>query len=194
MTPQIYLASSSPRRRELLTQIGVQFQQISVDVEERIKEGETPKDYVQRVALDKALAGWQSKERELDIPVLGADTEVVLDDQVMGKPKDQLHASEMLNLLSGRVHQVISAVAVVQNNKQQAITSVNKVSIRDLAEEERKNYCITGEPLDKAGGYGIQGRAAAFISNLEGSFSGVMGLPLYETSRLLREFGIDVLK
>lgn len=175
-------------------QIGVQFQQLSVDVEEREKESETPEDYVQRVALDKALAGWQSKERDLGIPVLGADTEVVVGDRVMGKPRDQQHAVEMLGLLSGREHQVISAVAFVQDKKQRVLINVNKVSFRDLTEDEKQCYCKTEEPLDKAGGYGIQGRAAVFISHLEGSFSGVMGLPLYETSRLLREFGIDVFK
>lgn len=175
-------------------QIGVRFQQLTVDVEEVKREDETPEFYVQRVALDKALAGWRSKERDLDIPVLGADTEVVVGNQVLGKPQDQQHAMEMLGLISGKEHQVISAVAFVLDEKQRVLTNINRVSVRELTEKEKLSYCETGDPLDKAGGYGIQGKAAAFISHLDGSFSGVMGLPLYETSKLLSEFGIDVLK
>lgn len=175
-------------------QIGVHFQQLAVDVEEVKRENETPELYVQRVALDKALAGWQSNERDLDIPVLAADTEVVIDNQVLGKPHNPQHAFEMLGLLSGREHQVISAVALVQGKKRKVFANINKVSVRDLTEQEKYSHCELGDSMDKAGGYGIQGKAAAFISHLEGSFSGVMGLPLYETSKLLSEFGIDVLK
>ncbi|MCK4950347.1 MAG: septum formation inhibitor Maf [Gammaproteobacteria bacterium] len=192
--PQVYLASVSPRRQELLSQIGVNFQQLSVDVEEQRSESETPEQYVKRVALDKAQAGWNSEERVLGIPVLGADTEVVVDGQVMGKPQDHQHAMEMLDKLSGKEHQVISVVALVQGSRQQLLVNLNKVYFRDLSQEEKQAYCKSGGPLGKAGGYGIQGLAAAFISHLEGSYSGVMGLPLYETSKLLREFGIDVLK
>lgn len=191
---QIYLASSSPRRQELLKQIGVNFRKLTVDIEEVKKEDESPELYVQRVALDKALAGWQSNERDIDIPVLGADTEVVIDNQVLGKPQNKQHAIEMLGLLSGREHRVISAVAFVQGEKKKVLTNINKVFVRDLTEQEKYSYCDTGESQDKAGGYGIQGKAAMFISHLEGSFSGIMGLPLYETSLLLSEFGIDVLK
>jgi len=192
--PQVYLASASPRRQELLSQIGVNFQRLSVDVEEQRNEAETPEQYVKRVALDKAMAGWSSEERALDIPVLGADTEVVVDGQVMGKPQDQQRAMEMLDKISGKEHQVISVVALVQGDRRQILVNLNKVRFSDLTQEEKKTYCYSGEPLGKAGGYGIQGMAAAFISHLEGSYSGVMGLPLYETSNLLKEFGIDVLK
>ena len=192
--PQVYLASASPRRQELLGQIGVNFQQLSVNVEEQKDEAETPEQYIKRVALDKAIAGWNAEARVLSIPVLGADTEVVVDGQVMGKPQDHRHAMEMLDKLSGKEHQVISVVAVVQGSRQQLLVNLNKVHFRDLSQEEKQAYCESGEPFGKAGGYGIQGLAAAFISDLEGSYTGVMGLPLYETSVLLREFGIDVLK
>jgi septum formation protein len=190
--PQIYLASTSPRRRQLLGQIGVRFLALPVRVEEIVQPGESPEQYVQRAALDKARSGWTRPDRTLDRPVLGSDTEVVLGSEVLGKPEDREHGLELLRRLSGNSHRVLSAAAIVQGDREQVRLSVSTVHFRELSERECLSYWETGEPADKAGGYAIQGRAAVFISHLEGSFSGVMGLPLYETAELLREFGIDV--
>jgi septum formation protein len=192
-SPSIYLASSSPRRRELLEQIGVSYELLPIDVEETRLSGETSEQYVCRVALDKARAGWKSRQRTLDIPVLGADTEVVLDDQVFGKPEDRRHGLDMLHILAGRSHRVLCAVALVQGEREQVRLNTNKVTFRELSDIEVEDYWATGEPEGKAGGYAIQGKAAAFISHLEGSFSGVMGLSLYDTVELLEDFGVDVI-
>jgi len=191
-TFDIYLASQSPRRRELLTQIGVRFQVLPVDVHEAPDSGESAQDYVRRVALDKARAGAACPQRSLDLPVLGSDTEVVVDGEVQGKPRDAEHGLAMLARLSGRSHQVLSAVALVRGGREEVVLSASTVHFRPLAEAEIRAYWTTGEPADKAGGYAIQGRAAVFVERLEGSFSGVMGLPLYETARLLKQFGVDV--
>jgi len=188
--PDLYLASQSPRRRLLLEQIGVDFQALTVEVEEVPRPGESPGDFVQRLALDKAHAGWQSPGRRLSIPVLGADTAVVRDDEILGKPAHCKHAQTMLARLSGRSHQVLSAVALVRGGREAVKLSTSTVWFRELTGKECQSYCETGEPLDKAGGYGIQGRAAAFISRLDGSYSGVMGLPLFETAALLEAFGV----
>jgi len=186
----LYLASQSPRRRLLLEQIGVHFQALTVEVEEVPRPGESPGDFVQRLALEKAQAGWQSPRRQLSIPVLGADTAVVRDGEILGKPVDCEHAQAMLAQLSGHGHQVLSAVALVRGDLEAVRLSTSTVWFRELTEKERQAYCQTGEPLDKAGGYGIQGRAAAFVSRLDGSYSGVMGLPLFETAALLESFGV----
>ncbi len=144
---------------------------------------------MRRLALEKARAGWNARQRLADSPVLGADTVVVLGDDVLGKPNDRKQALIMLARLSGLSHQVLSAVALVQGSREETRLSVSTVSFRQITDEERRRYCATGEPLDKAGAYAIQGRAAAFVSHLEGSYSGVMGLPLYETAELLTAFG-----
>lgn len=191
--PQLYLASTSPRRRELLAQIGVTFSVLSIDVHEQQEEGESAEAYVRRVALDKARAGWSCSERTLDIPLLAADTEVVLEQQVLGKPRSREHALQMLRALSGRSHEVLSAVALLQGGREVVVVSSSVVHFRELGESEMAAYWATGEAADKAGGYAIQGVAALFVARLEGSFSGVMGLPLYETARLLQGFGIDPL-
>lgn len=191
--PDIYLASASPRRRELLEQIGVHYDLLRVDVPEQRESAESPEEYVLRVALDKARAGQALLAPEDSIPVLGADTEVVVDGDVLGKPRDQDDAIAMLLRLAGREHLVLSAVAVVSGESAQSRLSVNHVRFRALSREEALAYWHTGEPVDKAGGYAIQGRAALFIERLEGSFSGVMGLPLYETAQLLAHFGIEPL-
>jgi septum formation protein len=190
---ELYLASSSPRRRELLNQLGLMYEVLSIDVEEIPGAEEIAEDYVQRVAVEKALAGWLSPERSRERPVLGCDTEVVLDGEVFGKPESREHALDMLQRLSGRSHDVLSAVAVIRGDRQKVVLNRNRVLFRDISENEIQRYWDTGEPKGKAGGYAIQGFGAIFIQHLEGSFSGVMGLPLFETAELLTEFDVKIL-
>jgi septum formation protein len=195
--PQVYLASASPRRRQLLAQIGVTFQPISVSVDETPLPQEAPADYVARLALAKARSGKtviMQREQNADDalpPVLGADTCVFLDGKILGKPENRAHGLAMIASLSGREHRVLSAVAMVANQEVVRVQE-NRVSFRRLSLEECQAYWDTREPMDKAGGYAIQGRAAAFISELRGSYSGVMGLPLFETTELLKLYGIRV--
>jgi septum formation protein len=188
----IYLASASPRRQTLLTQIDVRFQQVEVAVDESRQGGESPADYVCRLALEKARAGMAKRPAGDTRPVLGADTIVMAGDEVLGKPRDRDHGLHMLALLSGRTHAVLSAVAVVAETEA-VCCSESFVTFRELNDTERLAYWASGEPADKAGAYAIQGLAAAFIARLEGSYSGVMGLPLFETARLLSRVGIDVM-
>lgn len=190
--PHIYLASQSPRRRELLDQIGVAYRVLPVEVREQRWADESPADYVIRMALEKARKGRGSVVGMPHMPVLGADTAVVLDGDVLGKPGGRQAALSMLARLSDREHLVCSGVALVDDREASRL-SVSRVRFREISEAEREAYWATGEPLDKAGGYAIQGRAAVFVAQLDGSFSGVMGLPLYETAALLRAFGIPVL-
>lgn len=190
--PDIYLASASPRRAELLEQIGVTFTVLSIDVDEQHRPGETPVDYVTRLALAKAYAGKALLDAVDPCPVLGADTTVVAADRIMGKPRDMEDAVAMLLGLSGRAHQVISAVALAGAPAAVRV-SISDVIFRTLTTAECQAYWETGEPQDKAGGYAIQGRAAQFVERLEGSYSGVMGLPLYETAMLFKEFKINIL-
>lgn len=190
-TYDIYLASASPRRRELLEQIGVRYRQLLVEVPEVQEPDEVPEMYVLRVALEKARAGRVVLAPDDRTPVLGADTAVVIDGEVLGKPTGREDAYAMLSRLSGHRHQVMSAVALVgPDGDEQSRLSVSTVQFRDVTEEEAAVYWETGEPADKAGGYAIQGHAAVFIERLEGSYSGVMGLPLFETAELLGQFGI----
>ena len=188
----VYLASRSPRRRELLQQIGVTFAHVDVDVDERAAPDETAAALVTRLALAKARAGYQALPEGERLPVLGADTAVVTDNTILGKPHDASAVEQMLARLSGRTHEVLTGVALVGNVESVRVSS-SMVTFRTLTREERHAYAATGEPLDKAGGYAIQGLAAIFISRVEGSYSGVMGLPLYETATLLQESGITVL-
>lgn len=189
----IYLASASPRRQELLIQIGVRFELLKVTVPEVPTAGEKPRDFVQRVALEKARAGKQLLAADDAHPVLGADTAVVVDDCILGKPANKDDAIAMLTSLSGRKHQVMSAVALVAGYE--AIrTNISQVTFDSLSCEQINAYWNSGECQDKAGAYAIQGRAAMFIHDLQGSYSGVMGLPLYETAALLNEFGINSLR
>jgi septum formation protein len=190
---RIYLASGSPRRRALLEQIGVHYEPLAVTVEETPLSGEQPQAYVARLALAKAQAGWAMLPKWAARPVLGADTSVVMDGAILGKPRDRQEGLVMLNALSGRTHQVFSAVALVMGEREAVRVQESWVQWRSLSPEECTAYWETGEPLDKAGGYGIQGRAAAFIAELRGSYSGVMGLPLFETAELMREFDLPIL-
>jgi len=187
----IYLASASPRRQTLLTQIDVRFQQVEVAVDESRQGGESPADYVCRLALEKARAGRTQLDAGDTQPVLGADTAVVIGDTIMGKPHDREHGVAMLQALSGRTHKVMTAVALVGDHEAVRI-STSHVTFDTLGTAACEAYWSSGEPVDKAGGYAIQGRAAAFVANLEGSYSGVVGLPLYETAALLREFDIYI--
>jgi len=197
--PHIYLASSSPRRRELLRQLGVSFEVVSQDVSEVRIGDESPEQYVERLALEKANAGLRSLGENHSGIVLGADTAVVVDDDVLGKPEDKAHAIDMLRRLSGRRHRVLSAVAlagcdILGQDRDLVRLSESYVDFRPITSSECVAYWDTGEPLDKAGAYAIQGQAAVFIRRLEGSYSGVMGLPLFETGELLGQIGIEILK
>ncbi|MEE8285183.1 MAG: Maf family protein [Gammaproteobacteria bacterium] len=186
----IYLASRSPRRRELLEQLEASFQILDLEVDESKLTGETPDTLVQRLAVLKAEAGWRLLDNGGADLVLGADTIVVLGNEVLGKPRDAAHACELLMSLSGCCHRVLSAVALACAHGTGVRLSESRVCFREITRQECEAYAATGEPLDKAGGYGIQGRAAAFVSDLQGSYSGVVGLPLYETAELLREAGV----
>lgn len=200
---RIYLASRSPRRRELLKQIGVSFELLllregarrGADVDETPSPGEAPADYVLRVACAKAeAAATRVAQRRLQLyPVLAADTTVVLDGEVIGKPRDREHAAQMLAMLAGREHSVITAVAVAMRERVESDLSESSVGFRALTPAEIQRYVASGEPFDKAGAYAIQGRAAAFVTRVSGSYSGIMGLPLAETAGLLEKFGIEVL-
>jgi septum formation protein len=191
----IYLASRSPRRRELLAQIGVRYRLLlfrakpgrEADVNEDPLPGEAPAAYVERVARIKALAGWGSLEsRNLPrAPVLAADTTVAVDGKILAKPLDRAHAAEMLRMLSGRRHEVLTAIALKQDDWLESALSLSEVSFKPLSDEEIRQYVASGECDDKAGAYAIQGRAARYITEIKGSYSGVMGLPLYETAQLL---------
>lgn len=195
----IYLASRSPRRRELLAQIGVRFhlllfrsdREADPELDETPLAGEAPQAYVERVARAKASAGWKRLElRNLPrAPVLSADTTVALGDRILGKPADRKEAAEMLAALSERRHQVLTAVALKHEDRLECAVSVSDVEFRPLSAEDIRQYVATGECDDKAGAYGIQGRAAQYVVELHGSFSGVMGLPLYETAQLLQRMG-----
>jgi len=191
--PHFYLASQSPRRRELLSQLGLNFLTLDIQIPEIPQAGESPRAFATRMALTKARAGWQAKARQQDCPVLGADTIVVLEHQILGKPADQAQGIAMLTQLSNKTHEVVTAVAVVKDQQEMTQLSISKVTLRALSSLEIQRYWATGEPQDKAGAYAIQGLAALFVSYLEGSYSGVMGLPLFETAELLNQFGITVL-
>jgi|SRR5580658_1070845 septum formation protein len=182
LSPVLRLASASPRRRELLAQIGVPHAIELADVDEAARHGEAVTAYVERVARAKAETVWQ---RLRDLPVLGADTTVVLDGVNLGKPQDRAHGLSMLKALAGREHQVLTCVALVTAAGTRCMTSFSTVRMRASTEQERDRYWDTGEPRDKAGGYAIQGLGAVFIESLQGSYSGVMGLPLFETAQLL---------
>jgi septum formation protein len=198
---RIYLASRSPRRRELLRQIGVHYEVLLLresadreDVDETPLPDESSVAYVERIACTKAATGWaRLTQRSIPrYPVLGADTAVIVDDEILGKPIDRQAACDMLCKLAGRSHEVVTGVALAYEGRCEVLVNTSVVTFRALDDAEVRAYVSTGEPLDKAGGYAIQGRAAPFITNLSGSYSGVMGLPLYETAQLLERFGIKL--
>jgi septum formation protein len=184
--PRLILASASPRRRELLRQVGVAFRVVVSAVDETAWPGESPAAYVVRVARDKAC---EVLAREgTGLPVLGADTAVVLDEHILGKPADRAEAIGMLRSLSGRTHEVYSAAALVRAGcAARERLNVTRVTFAELEMDWIESYCDSGDPMDKAGAYGVQGGAAEMITRIDGSFSGVMGLPLYETCQLLRQ-------
>lgn len=186
----LYLASGSPRRRELLTQIGVPFLTQIAPIDENALPGESPLAYVERLALAKGHAGLAALADSDGAVVLGADTAVVLDGHILGKPRDRADALATLQALSGRSHQVLTAVALVSRERQAARVVISQVTFRPLSQAEIEAYWASGEPQDKAGSYGIQGLAAVFVSQLQGSYSAVVGLPLCETAALLAEFAI----
>ena len=191
-TPDLYLASQSPRRRELLRQIGVNHAVISASIPEQPMAGEQALAYVQRLAREKAAAGYaRLLEQQLPVaPVLGADTLGLLDGEILEKPRDQAHAQQMLRQLSGRTHQVITAVALHSGVQQALRVSTTDVTFRDLSDAEIAAYWETGEPQDKAGSYGIQGKGAVFVKEIRGSYSCVVGLPIEATLELLQEFNV----
>lgn len=188
--PPLFLASTSPRRRELLQQIGLAFSVLKVDVDESLREGERPADYVLRLAREKAQAGLMQVN---DGVVVAADTTVVLDDEVLGKPASEVDAIAMWQRLSGRMHQVMTGVAVGNAQHIESVMVSTRVHFRALSKTEMEAYWHGGEPVDKAGGYAIQGLGAIFVDAIEGSYSNVVGLPLTETAELLSRFGIRVL-
>ncbi len=187
MNPLLYLASTSPRRRELLATLGVEFDVIPVDTDERALDGEAPGDMVLRLAMAKAEA------TTLGDFVLGADTVVVLGERVLGKPRDADDAVDMLLALSGRTHAVMTGVALKSPSGTRVALSITDVRFREIDRDEAHRYWQSGEPGDKAGAYGIQGLGGMFVSSIEGSYSGVMGLPVFETVELLKSAGFDLL-
>lgn len=188
MSVQLYLASRSPRRAEFLAALGLRHAPIAADVVEQPKPGQSPLDYALETATAKARAG--AANAPLAIPVLGADTDVAIDGQILGKPRDADDAVAMLMRLAGRSHQVVSAVAVVLGERLETVATVTEVMFGDIDPADARAYAESGEPLDKAGAYGIQGYAARWVRGIEGSYTGVVGLPLYETAELLARFGV----
>ncbi|HCV01598.1 septum formation inhibitor Maf [Pseudoalteromonas sp. MEBiC 03607] len=186
MQTAIYLASASPRRKELLSQLGVEFSQFSVDADESQFPNESPRDYVERLARLKAQSGVAMGYT--DRPVLGSDTVVVIDDTALVKPVDQADFTATMQRLSGRTHQVMTAVAIANSEQVKSCVVVTDVTFKKLSDEEIDAYWHSGEPQDKAGGYGIQGLGGRFVSHISGSYFAVVGLPLYETEQLLNEF------
>jgi septum formation protein len=200
---KIYLASKSPRRRELLRQIGIEFELLMLrdqtprgpEVSETVLPNERAEDYVKRVTMEKALFAQQTMWwRKLpQRPILAADTTVVLEGRILGKPADEAEAIDMLRALSGRTHQVLTHVVVLHNDQSFQTTQRSDVAFATLTDREIRAYCSTAEPYDKAGAYGIQGQAALFIQDIAGSYSGIMGLPLFETGQLLAQAGLHIL-
>lgn len=183
---ELYLASGSPRRRELLAVLELAFERLVTDVAEQKQPNEAPADYVVRLACDKALAGVAVAPQ--DLPVLGADTIVVLDGQVLEKPRDEAHAAQMLTALSGRQHQVMTAIALADRQTHRSTLVVTDVTFRSLSADDIQHYILSGEPMDKAGAYGIQGKGGCFVREIRGSYYAVVGLPLVETQELYSEF------
>ena len=201
--PYVYLASRSPRRHDLLRQIGIRFEELRFreapgrppDVVEGALDAEPPHHYVERIARTKSSVGWQQMQRRAlpEHPVLAADTEVAVDGAIFGKPVDADDAARMITRLSGRTHLVLTAVALRFHDHVGVAVARSEVTFRKVTPDELKRYVDTGEPFDKAGAYAIQGLAATFIRRIEGTYSGVMGLPLFETAEALAQIGFPVL-
>ena len=193
-TPVVILASASPRRQELLRQIGVSFQTVEPDVDETPGHNESADAFVLRLALEKAHVGLRmARERGLNgAPVLGADTCIVFDGEILGKPDDREHGIAMLTRLAGRSHEVLTGVALVDDGREQQVISRSRVTFAHLSPDEIAAYWDTGEPVDKAGAYAVQGRAATFIERIEGSYSGIVGLPLFEVAHMLKNLGMQL--
>lgn len=187
---RLILASASPRRAELLRQLGVEFNVKPVDIDETPLKGELPYDYAQRLAIEKAKAAKVFYPKQ-EVLVLGSDTTVVIEGEILGKPDSKEHALAMLRKLSGKRHTVLTSVAVM-GQQNACVVSESTVTFSTLSDHQLEWYWLTGEPKDKAGAYAIQGKGAVFITELNGSFSGVMGLPIYETAQLLKQHGLDV--
>ncbi|MGX5173533.1 Maf family protein [Aliikangiella sp. IMCC44653] len=188
---KVYLASQSPRRKELLTQIKVQFESLNVDIDESVNPSESALDYVSRMAQEKACAGENDLLKQGVNPasciILGADTSVILNQKILGKPKNDAQAMQMLQSLSGQTHQVITSVCARANSRSKVVNSITQVTFGEITDATIVNYIASGEGADKAGSYAIQGNAARFIQSIQGSYSGVVGLPLYETAKLLED-------
>lgn len=192
--PRLYLASGSPRRREILEQLGFQLERVHADIDESVHDGEDAASYTQRLAREKAAAGWGIAQA-LGLPprpLLSADTTVVLDGEIFGKPTDADDAYRMLRAFSGRTHQVLTSVAIRLHDRVEIATSSTDVTFKTLSDAEIERYIDTGEPFDKAGAYGIQGKASIFVQHIAGSFTGVVGLPVFETAQLLAAFDIKL--
>ncbi|WP_029919261.1 Maf family protein [Nevskia soli] len=189
MSAQLYLASRSPRRAQFLRQLGLRFETLPADVPEQPAPGQLPADYALATALAKARAA--AAGATLALPVLGADTDVSIDGEILGKPRDRDDALAMLARLSGRTHEVCSAVVVIAGTRVESALTVTRVSFGAIDPAQALAYWASGEPADKAGAYAIQGHAARWVKRIEGSYSGVVGLPLYETCELLQRFGVD---
>ncbi|WP_107688473.1 Maf family protein [Neisseria wadsworthii] len=193
MKPTLYLASGSPRRREILENLGYQILQLPADIDETPYSDETASPYVKRMATEKnaaTLTLWHNRHtHEPEYPLLTADTTIALNEQILGKPDNAQHAAEILAALSGSTHQVLTSVCVYFNNQYQCTTQISHVTFKALSKAEISAYIDAGEPLDKAGAYGIQGLGGVFVKHLQGSFTGVMGLPVYETTSLLNACG-----
>lgn len=192
---QLYLASGSPRRKELLAQTGVIFERIAAPIDETPLSNENPRDYVIRMAVEKAESGWRHLE-EMGLalkPVLASDTSVVLGDEILGKPLDEADAAAMLRKLSDQKHEVLTSLALRDVNGVETRLSVSRVTFAELSDAQIATYVASGEPMDKAGAYGIQGLGGVFVAHLDGSFTGVMGLPLHDTAALLAKHGLGVL-
>jgi septum formation protein len=183
---KIILASASPRRGELLDQIGIEYQSHPVDIDESPRKNESAKSLLQRLAIENAQPAYQ--QLQIDLPILGSDTLGWLDKEILVKPRDFEHARSMLRKMSNNIHQIMTAVAVCHQGKVTTAFNINQVYFRSISDKEIKAYWETGEPQDKAGGYAIQGRGALFVRHIEGSYSGIMGLPLYEVGQLLNDF------
>lgn len=192
----LYLASGSPRRREILEKLGYRIIRLASEIDETPKEGENADDYVRRMAREKnasAVAAWAAQNAgEPDFPILTADTSVALDNRILGKPETRSQAEAMLRALSGKKHQVMTAVCVFFKGQTVSVLQTSDVRFKTLSEQEVSAYVATGEPMDKAGAYGIQGLGGMFVADLSGSFTGVMGLPVYETVELFKCAGVAV--